>query len=208
MKKGKNPKKLEDGERQGDSLSKEGVKKEDSNPAQEKMVTIPVEEYNSLRETEAKSQEYFRQLVRLKADYENAFKQFERRREEYISLANFSLIREMLSILDDLERLLKSADSPQDRHLLQGCHMIYKNFVRILKSQGLREIEAKEKVFDPFLHEAVSWVCFDDKPEGLIVEEVQKGYMLGNKVLRSSKVIVNKHQAKNNDSQDSQQKEG
>ncbi|RKX23857.1 MAG: nucleotide exchange factor GrpE, partial [Candidatus Zixiibacteriota bacterium] len=77
-------------------------------------------------------------------------------------------------------------------NLIQALDLLYKNLLQILKSWGVKEIEAINKFFDPFLHEAISFVNSPQHPDRMIIDEIQKGYMLHNKVLRTSKVVVNK----------------
>jgi len=174
------------------SSDKEEIESIEGNALEE--VTISSEEYNRLREYEEKCKEYYEQLLRLKADYENAFKQFEKQREEYIRLANFALLRELIVVFEDIEKMVGELNKYQDdlQDVKIAAEMIYKNFKSILSSQGVSTMEVKNKPFDPFFHEAVSLGCDENIPDGVVLEEVQRGYTIGNKILRTAKVIVNR----------------
>jgi len=124
------------------------------------------------------------QLRYLQADFENYRKNFERERENIIRLANEDLISDLLVVVDDFERALSAMRESKDK---EGVMMVYSNFVKILENKGLRTIETTGKKFDPNLHEAL---CREacEKDDGLILEELQKGFMLKSKVIRPSKV--------------------
>ena len=124
---------------------------------------------------------YFEQLQRLQAEFENFRKRNFREREEILKNANEDLIVKLLGILDNFELALKHVDD-------KGVKMIYSELYSILEKEGLKMIEAKGK-FDPRVHEAL--IQEDGKEEG-IVEELQKGYMLNDKVIRASKVKITK----------------
>jgi len=126
------------------------------------------------------------QLRYLQADFENYRKNFERERENIIRLANEDLISDLLVVVDDFERALSAMMESKDK---EGVMMVYSNFVKILENKGLRPIETSGKKFDPNLHEAL---CREacEKDDGLILEELQKGFMLKSKVIRPSKVKI------------------
>lgn len=126
------------------------------------------------------------QLRYLQADFENYRKNFERERENIIRLANEDLINDLLVVVDDFERALSAMKESKDK---EGVMMVYSNFIKILENKGLRPIETSGKKFDPNLHEAL---CREacEKDDGLILEELQKGFMLKSKVIRPSKVKI------------------
>jgi len=171
--------------------SKENIEVKKSE--EREVIMIEKETYTKLEEEASKAKYYFDQLIRLKADYENTCKQFQKQQEEYTKFANMSLLKELLTVVDDLERIKKNCHQEQEKqNLIQALDLLYKNLLQILKSWGVKEIEAINKSFDPFLHEAISFVNSPQHPDRVIIDEIQKGYMLHNKVLRTSKVVVNK----------------
>ena len=148
----------------------------------------PVEELQKkLDEAESKAGEYLQMAQRLQADFDNFRKRTQRENEEFKAFATAGLISELLTIEDDLDRALDSAKEEND--FVIGVRGIRQNLMKILESKGLTEIPTDGK-FDPNCHEALCIVEADT--EGDIAEVFQKGYRLGNKVLRYSKVKVTK----------------
>jgi len=134
-------------------------------------------------------------LQRLQAEFENYKKFVEKSQSEFRKYAHADLINQLLPILDSFELALKN--TKDNEKLCKGVELIYSQFHSILEKQGLKKIAAKGKL-DPHLHE-VLLKEESDKEEDTIIEELQKGYMLGEKVLRHSKVKVSKK--KNEDNQ-------
>lgn len=133
-----------------------------------------------LAEAEKLADERLDDLKYLQADFDNYRKKFEKEKEAIIQLANENLASELLAVLDDFESAVKNDN---------GLEMLYKKFLKILGRYGLEEIQALGKMFDPNFHEAVSREK-SDKGEGMILEELQKGYVFNGKVLRPSKVKI------------------
>ncbi len=132
-------------------------------------------------------------FLRLAADYDNFRKRKIREFDELVATANEKLILQLIPIVDDFERALASARHTQDiDSFLQGIDMIQRQVMEMLTRQGVQEIEAKDQVFDPHIHEAVMVMEKEDVPPDQVVEEIQKGYTLNNKVLRAAKVVVSK----------------
>lgn len=170
-------------------------KKEKQPPdAQKETITLPVEEYNQLKQRVEESAQAQDRVLRLQADFENARKRLEREKQEFIRFANEGLIVELLNVVDDLERTLELAQAKHEDFsaFLKGVEMILAHLYDLLKKHGLAPIEAKEKIFDPNYHEALLKQQVDDLPENTVVEELQKGYLLNNRVIRTSKVKVSK----------------
>ena len=140
-----------------------------------------------LDEAEAKAGEYLQMAQRLQADFDNFRKRTQRENEEFKAFATAGLISELLTIEDDLDRALDSAKEEND--FVIGVRGIRQNLMKVLESKGLTEIPTDGK-FDPNCHEALCIVEADT--DGDIAEVFQKGYRLGNKVLRYSKVKVTK----------------
>ena len=126
------------------------------------------------------------QLKYLQADFDNYRKKFDKEKEDIIRLANENLIKELLTVLDDLERSIKLI---QDETNKNGLVLVYKNFLKILEKHGLKQIESLGKKFDPNLHEVLMKEK-SEKEEGVILEEIQKGFMLKSKVIRPSQVKI------------------
>jgi molecular chaperone GrpE len=141
-----------------------------------------------LAEEQEKAQAYLANWQRAAADFQNYKRRVEQEREDFARLASAALIINVLPILDDLERALQGVDS----HLagltwVDGIRLIHRKFHAVLEMAGVKEIEAGGADFDPNVHEAVA---FGDGEDGKVISVVQKGYMLNNRVLRPSMVVV------------------
>jgi molecular chaperone GrpE len=135
------------------------------------------------------AEERLTRLQYLQADFDNYRKSLEREREQAIQLAAESLIRDLLPVLDDLDRALPSLSSEKNR---EGFELLSRKIHRILGSHGLSAIESQGKRFDPMLHEAIAR-CESPEEDGTILEEYQKGYLLRSKVIRPSRVKIAEH---------------
>ncbi len=142
----------------------------------------------SLAEAKAKADSYLASWQRAQADFTNYKRRNEQEREQTRKLANSELILALLPALDDLERALGSVPSQlAELPWVDGIRLIERKFRASLESQGLTAIKAKGKPFDPNLHEAA---MHSRGKEGMVVEELQRGYKLHDKVLRPSMVVV------------------
>jgi molecular chaperone GrpE len=145
---------------------------------------------SNLAEEKDKSDKYLANWQRAEADFSNYKKRAEQEKNDTANFANWALILNILPVLDDLERAVASL--PQKLANLtwvDGILLIHRKLRAVLESQGLTEIEAIEKTFDPSLHEAVAHM---EGKEGMVINEVQKGYKLKNKLLRPALVVVGK----------------
>lgn len=160
----------------------------------EKIVTLKEAEYLKLKEEADKAKEHWDKALRLQADFENTRKRLEREKNDFVKFANEGIILELLNILDDLERAVNLAESKhQDlTAFLKGVEMILAHLYELLKEYGVKPIEAEGKIFDPACHEALMQVEDKEKPEHTIIEELQKGYLLNDRVIRTAKVKVSK----------------
>jgi molecular chaperone GrpE len=162
---------------------------------EDKLLSIKESEYLKLKDDAQKAQEYWDRLLRLQAETENIRKRLEKEKQEFFKYANENIISDLLNILDDLQRAVDLAES-KDQDLpafLQGVEMILAHLYQMLKDYGVKPIEAKGKLFDPAFHEALMQVEDNRLPEHTVLEEVQKGYLLNERVLRTAKVKVSKH---------------
>ena len=141
----------------------------------------------ALAEEKKRTEEYLANWQRAQADFINYKRRTEQERNELNKFANSALILGLLPVLDDLERALNSIPPKAKAGWTDGIKLIAYNFRSILEAQGLNPIEALGEPFDPNFHEAIRQ---DKGKEGIVVEEFQKGYMLGDKVLRPVKVVV------------------
>ncbi|MHB0999490.1 MAG: nucleotide exchange factor GrpE [Armatimonadota bacterium] len=133
-------------------------------------------------------------FLRTLADFNN----FRRRSKEELDQARKygieGLVVRLLPILDNFERALKAADEIKDFNALHGgVVLILKQLSDVLEREGVKTIETKDQIFDPNIHEAVMREDTDEYPDGAIIEEFQKGFMLGDRVVRASMVKVAHH---------------
>ena len=138
----------------------------------------------------AEAQEMRLLAQRKQAEFENYRKRVERERAETVKYAAADLMREILPVLDNLERAIAASKSGSEEQLLEGVEIIYKQFHDALTKQGLLEVEAIAVPFDPHVHEAVGRVETSEHPEGTVVEVFQKGYLYKDRLLRPSMVSV------------------
>ncbi len=164
--------------------------KKESKTEKKKTASAKDKEIQKLKkEIEELKDKYLRQV----AEFENFRKRKERELEEFWRKANADLILKLLPILDDIERSLESARRDQNfEALVEGIEMIYKTFLKVLEAEGVTPISAVGQEFDPEYHEALMQVEKEDVPPNTVVEEHQKGYLIGDKILRPAKVIVSK----------------
>ena len=173
---------------------KNNQKEQKDLPKEEKTLSLTESEYLKLKEESQKAKEYWDRLLRVQADFENTRKRLEKEKQDFVKFANEGIIFEMLTVLDDLERAVNLAESKhQDlQAFLKGVEMILVHLYDMLKEYGVKPIEAEGKTFDPNYHEALMQVENKELPEHTIVEELQKGYLLNDRVIRTSKVKVSK----------------
>jgi molecular chaperone GrpE len=150
-------------------------------------------------------------LLRLAAEFDNYKKRAAREREQYVVLANERLVKELLPVLDDLERALAAAESHSARYgaggadasaddrlrqayadeaqLEDGVRLVHRSLAQLLERNGVIVIETDGK-FDPHVHEALLTQPAEDKESGIVLDVIQKGYRLGDRVVRPARVIV------------------
>jgi len=131
-------------------------------------------------------------LVRKQAEFENYRKRVDRERQEFAAYAAAELIREILPVVDNLERALSYPEGEAGSRLREGVEITYRLFQEVLKKAGLREVDALSQAFDPYVHEAVERVESTEHAEGTVVEVLQKGYRIGDRLLRPALVKVAK----------------
>lgn len=139
-------------------------------------------------EAAAKRDEYLADLRRVAADFENYRKRAARDQESLIARAHERLVKELLPVLDDLERALDAASKHEEAKLEDGVRLVERELRQALGREGLVEIET-DGTFDPHVHEALLTQPAD-AAEGTILEVIQKGYRLGDRVLRPARVVI------------------
>jgi molecular chaperone GrpE len=131
--------------------------------------------------------------MRSSAEFENYKKRLTREKEDWIKYGNENLLKAILPIIDNLERALAHAEAQDNCESLQeGIQMIHRQFLTVLDRFGVQRIEALHQPFDPSLHEAMMQVGSDEHEPNTIVQELEKGYLLQDRLLRPTKVAVSK----------------
>jgi len=136
--------------------------------------------------------EYKDKFVRLYAEFENYRRRTKQERLDLIVSANGGLLKDLLPVLDDLDRAVANNEQLEDvAALREGFKLIQNKFKQILLSKGLKEMEAKGLTFDSDLHEAIANIPAPEEAlKGKVIDDVERGYFLNDKVLRFAKVVV------------------
>jgi len=133
--------------------------------------------------------DYLDALQRLKAEFDNYRKRTAREQSDLSTRAALRLVKELLPVLDDLERALAAAEQHEEAKLEDGVRLVHRSLVEALQREGLAEIET-DGAFDPNVHEAMLAQPSEDRQSGDVLDVLQKGYRIGDKVLRPARVIV------------------
>lgn len=173
------------------------VKDETATESQEK--ETPVEEDSKVEETQSeenkKLQEAYdklnQQYIRLAADFDNYRKRQEQERESLVKYGTEKALKKMLEVLDNFERGQKALEGVEDSEKIKECfQLVHKQVWETLSKLGLEEIKAVGEEFDPNFHEAVMQTPTTEHPEHTVINELQKGYKVGDKILRPTLVNV------------------
>jgi len=152
---------------------------------------------NQLQEKTLEAEESYTRLLRLAADMENLKKRQERERSELLQFANENLIKELLPVVDNLERALehgRQSEAPQA--WLQGIDLVYQGFLKALAKFGVTPLASVGQPFDPNFHNAVMQEETGEFPDCTVIKELQKGYLLNQRLLRPAMVVVARHNPK------------
>lgn len=177
----------------------DSVKNEPDKGEDETAVNGGVEPTDPLKELEvklaAKEQEIAEtrdRLLRVSADYENYKKRSAREMEDFRKYANQSLLKEMLTVVDNLELAINSAKEEKntDKKLIEGLNLTRNEMLRVFEKFNVKPIKARGEIFDPAFHEAVMREETDDYPENTVLSEFQKGYLIHDRLLRPAMVVV------------------
>ncbi|MDQ3350247.1 MAG: nucleotide exchange factor GrpE [Acidobacteriota bacterium] len=155
--------------------------------------TSPVAEPTDPTEIERQRDEYYDLLLRKQAEFDNYRKRVDRERQMVSEAAASSIIEELLPLMDDLERALKTeAVGDAAEAYRRGVELIHRQLGEVLRKRGVRPLDALGTDFDPHYHQAVSHEPAEGRRDGEIIEEFRRGYMLGDRLLRPSMVKVAK----------------
>jgi molecular chaperone GrpE len=184
------PKKPESKEPAKDHKKLEKAEHEEAKSLKNKLKKRDLDIKNLKKENEDLLDKYLRAV----AEMDNLRKRLDREKQEFYQYALSEFLREILSVLDNFERAFKSKDQPDGKSFQEGIELIYKQFIDLIRKRGVTPIEAVQKKFDPNHHQAVLTEESDQVEEPIVGEELQKGYLLGDRLLRPSlvKVIVPK----------------
>ncbi len=147
-----------------------------------------------LHEAEQKSLENYDRLLRVSAEFDNYKKRTTREMQETVKYANERMARELLTVVDNLERAIEaaSADGPEDDPLVKGVHLTLTEVLKILERHQVKPVKALGEPFDPTYHQAMMQEEVDDQPPNTVVREMQKGYVMHDRLLRPAMVVVSK----------------
>lgn len=138
------------------------------------------------------AEEHYQRLLRLQADYDNFRRRTRQEKEDFAKYASMQVMERLLPVLDNFERAIAAGRNTDDLDsFLKGVDMIFRQLTDVLGQEGLTPIKAVGEPFNPKFHQAVMQVESDEHEDGIIVEELQKGYMLKERVIRPSMVKVN-----------------
>jgi molecular chaperone GrpE len=198
---------------QTDSNEAENEKSQPESTMPEEQITNgkddPIKELEAKLETKEKEAgETYDRLLRVSAEFDNFKKRSTREMDEYRKFANQSLIKEMLSVVDNLELAMNSTNGHKaiDKDLVQGLEMTHKEILKVFEKFNVKPIDAIGQPFDPAFHEAVMQEETNDSPKNTVINELQRGYMIHDRLLRPSMVVVAKPK-ENRDSEKTHKKE-
>ena len=194
----------------------ENLEESNSTKNDEPQVEADSTEEENEESEEERLQEEVRTLkedkIRVLAEMENLRKRFDREKIDSIKYGSVNFARDILSPGDNLERALSAINQEEDhpqsiKNLIEGLKMVQKEFSSALEKNGISKINSMNEKFDPNLHQAMMEVEKDDLDEGIVVQEIQTGYMMHDRLLRPAMVGVSKKPKQNNTSDSQDEKE-
>jgi len=185
------------GDEQEDNITEEPLKDSqrasDSNKEEPVKIELDDEDddnNDTSNSSDEKYNELYNKYLRLNADFDNFRKRTNKEKLEIIQLANKDLILSILPVIDDFERAMETAAKAGQKEIpMDGINLIYNKFKNILSSIGLKEVDAKGKDFDGETQEAITKIPAPDL-KGKVIDQVEKGYTLYDKIIRFAKVVV------------------
>jgi molecular chaperone GrpE len=146
-----------------------------------------------LQEKEKEAKDNYDRFVRLSAEMENFKKRVEKEKVESYKFANENLLKDLLPVLDNLERAIEHGQEGENsKALLEGVDMVLKGFLSTLEKYGLTRVDALGEEFNPNHHEAVMVQEDNSRPPGVVISQLQKGYRLHDRLVRPAMVVVSK----------------
>ncbi len=132
-------------------------------------------------------------VLRLSAEFENYKKRKQRELDDFKKFANETVFKQLLSVVDNLERAISSTeDSDQVAGLSEGVKLTHKEMIKLFETFGVKPVDAQDQPFDPNFHQAVTQIETDEHPENMVTSVLQKGYMLHDRLIRPAMVVVSK----------------
>jgi molecular chaperone GrpE len=162
----------------------------ENNQTEEQTETVaePMSEVHKLEIDLAEAKDKY---IRLYSEFENFRRRTAKEKIETIMNATEGLMKELIPVMDDFERAQKSMESSEDvKAIKEGIDLIFNKFQKTLSSKGLKPMESKDQVFDVELHECITQFAAGEDKKGTVIDEVEKGYFLNDKVIRYAKVVV------------------
>ena len=185
-----------------DDISKNEETSAADNNSEDVATGDPVKELEAkLDAKEEEAKDNYDRFLRVSAEFDNYKKRSARELEEFRKYANQSLLKEMLSVVDNLELAIHSADENQthESSLKEGLDLTLREMLRVFEKFQVTPIESIGKAFDPTYHEAVMQEETDEFPENTVVTEMQKGYLIHDRLLRPAMVVVAKPKTRPSD---------
>ncbi len=186
------------GEKEGpqeDIMEKPGIEGAEQETKEGEKVSLSAEELNALKQELEKAQnqskEYFEGWQRERADFMNYKKRIERDQAQLNQVITANIVKKYLAVADDMDRALKNKpDQASEAKWADGIELIYRKLTTILEAEGIQRIPAEKEMFDPNLHEAITHEDSPDHESGQVIEVLQQGYVIGDRVIRPALVRV------------------
>ena len=190
------------------SKDKKG-EKSDSNKKDGTETMDPLKEMEEKAESfKNEAEETHDRLLRLAAEFENYKKRSAREMNDFRKFANESFVKALLPVVDNLDRAIESSsnDKHADNSLVEGVNMTLREILKVFEQYGIKPFESLGKTFDPSLHQAVMQEDDEAYPENTVSKELQKGYMIHDRLLRPAMVVVSKKKTASENQENSTQK--
>lgn len=171
------------------------ISKEIDSDKDNKKTGDPLKEMEArLESLEKEAKESYDRFLRVSAEFENYKKRAAREMNDFRKFANESFVKAMLPVVDNLDRAIESSsnDDHAQNSVVEGVNMTLKEILKVFEQFNVRPFESLGKAFDPALHQAVMQEKTDDHPENTVLNELQKGYMMHDRLLRPAMVVVSK----------------
>lgn len=168
--------------------SNDEIKENNQAEEQVELISEPVTETQKLEAEVAEAKDKY---IRLYSEFENFRRRTAKEKIDTIMNATEGLMKELIPVMDDFERAQKSMETSEDvKAIKEGIDLIFNKFQKTLSSKGLKPMDSKDQTFDVELHECITQFAAGDDKKGTVIEEIEKGYYLNDKVIRYAKVVV------------------